>query len=582
MKYLTLLIIDERDLQNREDETFNDILEAAKRAPICIFLNTKLNRFKNFLKTLPLNTKFHLLFHLKGQKPLKRGRKYKGEIILTDFSIDLPGLKKHKYYFSQNDNVNDIEGRVFAYSELINHNSTDGFLNSDILNDDYLLTPTDLLYEQYNLEKYTLSNSLNEHLIGDATLKKILGACIFRDDISQEDISDVKINFLSPGYSGAYVAVISYLRKGRNNRIFRLLKFSKNHNSLLREKTRGNYLYENANLPKNFIGARLDYDGVVVGDYFCLLFNYVNADDLVNVMTDLLVQSSQESNKKLFDLLENTLEEFETFISEVGNADTSTESINPWSHPNLGLKPTKWFIIKAKFTIEKLKKLYTDEVLLNNFGLSKNDLEILNSFLLPENDKSELTRHRVIKIPLGIIHGDLHARNILVEKKRGKLKDIHFIDFALMNTDTQKKNVLLDLAHLCIDLEIAFVPKNHIETENYFHFAQSFLYNHPLDGKSSQGVDFPEIAAVYEIANRILTFSLNTYRQIKVHDYTIDFPESELILQFHLARSHYLIKRIAFDNVSNEKILFMCRLALDIFQYIKENQEVLLKENEEH
>lgn len=582
MKYLTLLIIDENDLHKKQQGTFKDILNSATLAPICIFTDNDLERFQNFIKTLPLNTKFHLLFHLGIKRKKTPNSKYKGEIILNKFSIKLPGLKNHKYYFSQSSDTRKIKGKVFSYSDLVNENSPDGFLKGDVLNENHLVTPANLLYKQfkavdvYKLEVYDSKNSLNEYLIGKPTIKQILGACIFQNGSTKKEISDVKINFLSPGYSGAYVAVISYQKENQNYRTFQLLKFSKNHDSLLREKIKGSYLYKNA-LPSNFIGARLDYESIVVDGYLCLLFNFARADDLINVVNSFSNKPSKTSNKELFNLLEVTLNKFNEFILRVGNTIKSKESINPWSHSGFGLKPASRFIIRAKITIQKFIETYKNDHLSKHFYLTTTDLLNLSKYLIPEDDEKgdELINCQSIKVPVGIIHGDLHGRNILVEQEDKELKEIYFIDFALMNIGGHQRNVLLDLAHLCIDFEVELSPQNTSSFSSYIKHSRFFLHQKFTDIKAK---NLLKVNLVYKIVNKILVFTLDTYKFIEKPDDPISFQKSKLLLQFHLARLHYLIKRIAFDNVSKEKILFMCRLALDIFQYIEENQEAVLKE----
>ncbi len=574
MEYLTLLIVDRNDINTNKKvkSTFDWLIINQEHAPIFIFKDNEKQKFKRFLKALPLDTHFFLLFHLGIKKKLDPLDRHNGEVILDKFGKILPGLKNHKYYFSQT-SVKGVDGTVFTYANLINNK----------LEEKHLLSPANILYNQFNpvksytIEDNTPDNYLNEYLIGESTLKNILGACIIRSKLTQDDVSDIKIDFLSPGYSGAYVAIISYLQKNRNNRIFRLLKFSKNHSSLYREKVKGNYLYENANLPENFIGARLDYDGVIIDGYLCLLFNYEKAEDLVKVIARLLDQAGKKPSETLFNMLEVVLDEFGVFITKASNVDKSSERINPWSNSELGLKPALWFVIKAKFTIQKIQDLF-DTALLNKYGLSEENLDLLDNYLIPKNEKNELIKYKAIKVPEGIIHGDLHARNILIKNRRKNLKDVYFIDFALMNNMKQKQNVLLDLAHLCVDIEIAFIPENHLDASRYFHFSNSFLQNRFLEGKSNKAIkDAPKAFAVYEMANLILDYTLSTYRTIKKHDSAISFPENELRLQFHLARLHYLIKRIAFDNVSREKILFICRIALDIFQYIEKKQKEILE-----
>jgi len=380
-------------------------------------------------------------------------------------------------------------------------------------------------------------------------IKEILGSCF------PESARNFYIKPISGGFSGSYVFKVDY-EVGQSTETM-LLKIDKNRHNLINEYQFGN-LKQLKELNEHFIHpypSKL----IQINDWFCLLFPYVSD---TKTLRSHIKQQIKIGAQEALSVMEQVLEHFALFERKVSKP--YFYKLKPWSGTKIDDCNYQGLSLKNHQKVNLLHAILKTTInipinILENLGLVKSDLNALLNFIQSYEDfkfqgRSIDISHDSLfqKVPIAIVHGDLHMANILINDQ-GK---ISFIDFA--NVSTKLCNhAFLDMGKLSSELEISTFDFELNDWEKVKEFSaahKQWMNNEAIDS------DDESILLLYQLNSLIRSNLVVRFKQ--------NMSEKEIYHQFYLVRLHYLFKAISYNQASREKLIFLMGLAVDILIFL--------------
>lgn len=256
---------------------------------------------------------------------------------------------------------------------------------------------------------------------------------------SSEGYVTEKIN---EGYSGAevYLLRILWARRKKDNGIF-ILKvintLGKWYNSEGNEETKSRTLYENASEFRNHL-VRVKYSSII-GDKLILVLSYANNSQLttISLLQERLDNKLQLIRKISFDLLNE--------MNVHTNITQECDALKRWCS----------YRIDSDGNFMKRMRMYIcnpNRPALNVGG------EILPNPLYYVNKLQSMIENKYFQFITGIIHGDLHQKNILIPKSLEDDKRVHIqkMDdkYVIIDYDSFMDDAYLLFDHAYLELNL--------------------------------------------------------------------------------------------------------------------------------
>ncbi|MEM9824752.1 MAG: hypothetical protein AAF985_26940, partial [Bacteroidota bacterium] len=416
------------------------------------------------------------------------------------------------------------------------------------------------------LGDWLFDQQLNEQsLAPDNVMGRILGG-VFGNPAEK----DFELSVLAPGFSGAYLILVSYKFKEETRTA--ILKIAKNK-AMLEREIRFINEYVLGRSEKKMRSDLLVTPQKFKGDFILQIYDWhilqMFASD--SMTTFRKVASELGSIKHLAKPLLKSYRKFQDILGGKPRLRRIRNLFEDYFYEGKetnyrGLYLGRAYQQKINNYIDRYVKISDLKELGTAYHITNEQRNKLKEFVINKEYGSKLIG-KFACAPVATIHGDFHGGNIMANEKG---KKIQFIDFA-HTRGGHRYHAFSDLARLAVDMEMELIPdwllyfqkKSPLFFQIWIDHHRSWIRTPILENGQLASYEIhghPALDKCYAFNHSLWTYAVGLAKELNPK---ISQPSHAFSRQFHLVRVYNMFKYIAYPSIPHIKKLYIIRAIID-------------------